>query len=198
MTRGDFTVTYLRKAKTSLQLYVMVANVSAVDLLFFSVLFFESSSDYSSSLLLSSSLFPLSFSSSSNLSVMERVKILKNSSTEVFTSRIFASVKNGRRRTALRGVQYRCFLDLARSPAEARRSISAIRRRILLLSTEKAIMTSIETAEGESSDPVRGNDATDSPRDLFPTDAFENVSCTSHDMALLVSKVILGKLSHTF
>ena len=52
---------------------------------------------------------------------------------------------------------------------------------------------SIETTEGELSDPVRANAATDSPRGFFPTDACANVSYTFPGVALLVSMEILGK-----
>ena len=65
-------------------------------------------------------------------------------------------------------------------------------------SVAKAMVVSIKKTEGESSDPSRVNTATDSPRDLFPTDACMNVSWTFPGVELLVSMARLVKLSQTF
>ena len=129
MNRGDLTTTDWRKAKTLPQSSVMVANVSAMAFFFFHILFFVYYSASLSYFLYFSFSSSLSSSPSSDLSVMERAKILKSSSAVVSPSRISASVKNGRRRTALIGVQSCCFFDLTRSSPTARRSTSDIGRR---------------------------------------------------------------------
>ena len=198
MTSGDFTATSWRNSKTLLQLSEMVANISAVAFFLFPVFLFVSSSASLSYSLLLLSLSPLLSSSSSDIAVMECAKILRRFSMEVSPSSITASVKNVGRGAALRGVQSRCFFNLARSPAAEQRSTSVIGRRILSLFMAKAMLTSIKTTEGESSDTDRSNSETYSPRDLYPMDAYENFSCTSPGVALLVSMARLGKPSHAF
>ena len=108
------------------------------------------------------------------------------------TSSVAASVRNGGRNTALHGVHYQCFFNLVRSSAAAQSSTSVTGRLILSPSVAKAMLISIETTEGESSDPARENAATDSPMCLFPTDACANFSWTLPDVALLVSMARLG------
>ena len=71
-------------------------------------------------------------------------------------------------------------------------------RRILLPSVAKAIVMLIEITKFDSSGPARANATTDSPRDLFPTDACMNVSWTFPGVELLVSMARLVKLSQTF
>ena len=77
MTRGDFTATAWRKAKTSLELYAMVFNVSMVACFALSGFVVFSSYAYMvtslASLLSSSS--PLTFFPSFTHSVMEQAKI---------------------------------------------------------------------------------------------------------------------------
>ena len=89
-------------------------------------------------LLLSSS-SPLTFLPSFAHSVTEQAKIFRSSVVSASLWKIAASMRNGRRRTALHGVQYCCFLDHARSPAAVRRRTSAIRRRILLPTAAKVV-----------------------------------------------------------
>ena len=198
---GDLTATSWKKSKTSSQLSVLVTNVSAVACLFFTVFFFLSSYY---SLYLSLLSFSLSFSSppssppSSALSMTEQAKILRGYPVSVPPSRIDAFVRNYKRKTALRRIQYRWFFYLVRSLAAAQRSISMMGRRILLPSVAKAIVMLIEITKFESSDPARANATTDSPRDLFPTDACLNVSWISPGVLILVSMPILGKSSQTF
>ena len=93
---------------------------------------------------------------------------------------------------ALRGVQYHCFFNQARSLAMAQRKTSVMGRRILLLSVAKVMLMSVETIEVEFSDPDRANAVTDSPRNLFPTEACTNFSWTSPGVVLLASMAILG------
>ena len=64
-------------------------------------------------------------------------KIFRSSPASEFLLRITASVRNGGRRTALHGVQFRCFLKRARSPAAAQRRTSVMGRWILSPSAEK-------------------------------------------------------------
>ena len=66
-------------------------------------------------------------------------RILRISPASDSPCRIAASVRNGRRKTELCGVQSLYFLDCARSPAAARRRTSAISIRILSPSAKKAI-----------------------------------------------------------
>ena len=192
MGRGQTTVTWLR---TLSQSSAMLANVSEVHFFFSPVFFFVSS-------ILSSSLLPLSFlsssfpSSSSALSVIVRAKILSISFAEVSKLRSAAYVNNGWRRTELSGTRSLCFLDLARSPAAAQRSTSAIGRWILSPAMAKSISASIEKVEDELSDPARASAITDYTRYIFPTDAWTNVSCTLPGVALLVNMKRMGKSSH--
>ena len=163
MGRGQTTVTWLR---TLSQSSAMLANVSEVHFFFSPVFFFVSS-------ILSSSLLPLSFlsssfpSSSSALSVIVRAKILSISFAEVSKLRSAAYVNNGWRRTELSGTSSLCFLDLARSPAAAQRSTSAIGRWILSTAMAKSISASIEKVEDELSDPARASAITDYTRYIF-------------------------------
>ena len=129
---------------------------------------------------------------------MECANILRSSSTEVSLSLIDASVKNGGRRTALRGVQYTCFLELTSFLSAAQRSTSAIGKQMLSPSTVKEMLTSIETTEGEWSDSAKENAAIDFPKDFPLKDACVNVSCTSPSKMLLVSMVRLEKSPSTF
>ena len=90
----------------------------------------------------------------------------------------------------MRGFQYCQFFDLARLPTAALRSTSVIGRRILSSSMEKTMLMLIKTTEGEFSDPARANVAMNYLRDLFPTDVYADVSCTSPVMAILLSMEI--------
>ena len=127
-----------------------------------------------------------------------RPKILSISSVEVSLSRISASVKNGGRRTMLRGAQSLCFLDLAGLPAATWKSTSVIGRWILSPVMSNVMLALIKTAVGESSDYIRENLVTDPPRDLLPMDACANVSCMSPGVALSARIEKSGKSSHTY
>ena len=62
----------------------------------------------------------------------------------------------------------------------------------------KSMLTSIKTTVGELSGFSRANATMDFTRELFPTDACTNFSCTSPDVDLLPSMDILGRLSIHF
>ena len=98
-----------RKAKTSSQLSAMVVKVSMVACfaLPFFVVFFSSASMLPSIFLLSSLSSPLESSPSFAHSVMEKEKTFRSSPVSNSLLSITASVRNGGRRTALRGVQSR-------------------------------------------------------------------------------------------
>ena len=165
-----------RNAKTLLQSSLMVANVLAAAVLAEALFdlpgFLASAASIVTKLSLPLSLSSLLEESAFDAhSVMERAKIFRSSLASDLPWRIADSVKNGGRRTALREVQTRCFLDHARSPAAARRRTSAIRRRIFSPSAAKAISMLNEITEGEFRSPARAKTTTDSPSDLFPTAA---------------------------
>ena len=172
MTRGDLTATAWRKAKTLLQLSEMVPNVLAVVCFALPFFIIFSSSASTPPLLLSSlSLLssPMTFPPSFDYSVMERAKIFRSSPASNSPLWIAASVRNGGRTTALRGVQSRYLFKRARFLAAVRRRTSGIWRRILSLSAAKAMSILVETTEGESTFPARTKSKTDSPREIFPT-----------------------------
>ena len=140
------TETDWRKANTLSQSSAMVTNVSAAAVsaeACFALPGFALTSAASIVTTLLPSLASsasLEESASDANSVMDRSKILRSSPAYDSPWRIAASVRNGERKTALRGVQYLCFLDQARSPAASRRRTYAIDIRILSLSTAMAIM----------------------------------------------------------
>ena len=141
MTCGDLTATGWRKAKTLSRLFAMVVSVLAVACFALPgfVVFSSSASmvtTLSSSLSLSALLvFSFSFANS----VMERAKIFRSLPASYSMWRIASSVRNGGRRTALRGVQSHCFFEHARLLAAAQKRTSVIGRRILLPYTAKAM-----------------------------------------------------------
>ena len=169
--------TACRNAKTSSQLPAMVANVSAAAVLVeacfalpgFALAFAVSIVTTLLSLLASSAL--LEESASDTHSVMERSKILRSSPVSDLPWRIAAYVKNGGKRRVLREVQYLCFLDRTRLPAEAQRRTSAIGKQILSPSAAKEISMLNKITEGELRSPARAKATIYSPSDLFPTAA---------------------------
>ena len=68
--------------------------------------------------------------------VMERAKVFRISTASDYLLMIVASVRNGGRRTALRGVQLRYFLDRLRLLEAAQRRNPVMGRWILLPSAE--------------------------------------------------------------
>ena len=146
-----------------------------------------------SSLLSSSAL--LVFSPSSAHSVMEEARIYRSWPASDSPWRIAASVRNGGKSTAFRGVQSLCFFDRARLPVAARRRTSMIVRRILLLSMAKEISILREITESDIRSPARAKTTTYSPRDLFSMSAWPNFNRISPGMALLVSIATLRKSS---
>ena len=175
-TQGNLKATACSNAKTSSQLYAVVANVSVAAILaeacFALPGFLASAASIVmtlSSLLASSA--SLKDSVSDAYSVMERAKIFRSSPAYDSPWRIAASVKNGGRSTALQEFQSQCFLDHARSPAAARRITSAIGRQIFSPSTAKAISMLNKITEGDLRSPAREKATMDSPSDLLPTAA---------------------------
>ena len=125
-------------------------------------------------------------SSSFDHSLIDQARVFRSLPVYDYPWRIAASVTNGGRRMALRGVQYLCFFEHARLIAAAQRRNSAIGRRILLPSVAKAILIFRKIIEGELRYPARAKATTDSPRDLVPTAAWPNVNWNLPGVALLV------------
>ena len=151
MTCVDLTATAWRKAKMSFQSSAMVVNVLAVAcfalpgsviFLFSALMVIRLSLSFSSSAL-------LAFYPSFAHSVMEQAKIFRSLPASDSPWEIAASVRNGRRRTALRSVQYLCFFERAKSPSAVQRRTSAIRSCILLPYAAKVISILRQIKEGE-------------------------------------------------
>ena len=200
MTHGDLTATAWRKATTSSQFSMMVVNVLAVAC-FASPGFVVFSSYASMVTSLSSSFFSstlLTFSPSFAHSVIEQAEIFRRSPASDSPQRVAASIRNDGRRTALCGVQSRCFFERARSPAAAQRRTSGIGRQILSPSAAKAMSILTEITEGELRYTSREKTTTDSPSDFFQMDAWPDVNCNLAGVAILVSIARLGESLQTF
>ena len=106
-------------------------------------------------------------------------------------------VRNGGRRMASSVNQLQSFLEHMRSPSVVQMRTYVIERWILFPALANAGSLSMVTTIGNYGDPTRMKTVTFSLRDLFPTVVWQNVTCTSLDVALLVSTVIYSKSVHT-